>query len=356
MTQTVSVASFPPPIPRNPYQAILYRHLAAEGVALEPEPALTLDWLWRNRRRVATLHFHWPELYYRHVSSVRAATTALSWLRFGIYLARLVTARRLGYRLVWTVHQLRPHESFVPRLDSVAARALARLCSALIVHDGATAERVGLELGSGAKTTVVPHGSYVGVYPPGRGRDETRAALGIPVDAFVALSFGQVRRYKDLGLLVDAFRRAAIERGVLLIAGLPTDQVEARRLEEDARANPFLRLLLEYVPDERVAELYAASDVAVSSRSDGGTSGALVLALSMGVPVVAAAPALEASGGRAIGWSFEPGNPVSLASALRDAAEDRAGRAEKARAGFEQVNRVGWREVAVATAAVLRPA
>ena len=44
---------------------------------------------------------------------------------------------------------------------------------------------------------------------------------------------------------------------------------------------------LGFVPTDQVRELFEAADAAVVARRDGGTSGALVLALSLGVPVVA---------------------------------------------------------------------
>ena len=46
--------------------------------------------------------------------------------------------------------------------------------------------------------------------------------------------------------------------------------------------------LLEFVPEERVAELFHACDAAVLPTGEAGTSGSLILALSMGLPVVAA--------------------------------------------------------------------
>jgi len=349
------VASFPPPIARNPYQRLLYEHLAAEGVVLDAAPRLRLGWMWRNRSRVQVLHFHWPEWYYRHASSSQLVRALVPWPRFVLFAIRLWAARLLGYRLIWTVHQVTPHEAVQGPLDQLAARVLASLSVGLIVHDEATASAIAREFGAKAKVHLIPHGSYVGVYPEGRARGEVRRALAIPDDSFVVLSFGQVRRYKDLGLLVDAFTRAAIEGAVLVIAGLPTDEEESKRLLRASQENRFLVPLLDYIPDERVAELYGASDVAVSARGDGGTSGALILALSLGLPVVAAsAPAYaELTGEGSAGWLFTPGDAGSLATMLRAAmdASDLADRAQRAR---ECAGRLAWPEIAARTAALFR--
>ena len=208
------------------------------------------------------------------------------------------------------------------------------------------------------KLAIVPHGSYVGVYPTGRSRDTVRDELGIPADAFVFLCFGHVRAYKELGLLLEAFRAMDDDEVILLLAGLPLDDVSATEAERCAAEDARLRLLLEFIPDDRVVELFEACDVAVLPRSDGGTSGALILALSLGLPVVAAAtPAYEEplAGGEA-GWLFEPGDPASLGSALRQAASDRPLAARKRVAALEQGKRMSWTEAAARTAALFQAA
>jgi glycosyltransferase involved in cell wall biosynthesis len=350
------VASLPAPIVRNPYQSLLYRHLEAEGITVAEAPRFCFGWLWRNRGSIAVLHFHWPEPYYRHYFRSPLLSALLSWVRFGLFAGRLVAARVLGYGIVWTVHQVHPHETESRALDRAAAVVLARLSACLIVHDAATAAAVARPLGSAANIRLIPHGSYVGVYPEGRGRDEVRRSLGIAPEAFVVLSFGQIRRYKDLGFLTESFERAAVEGAVLLVTGLPVDEEESRRLVEAAGASPQVVVRLGYVPDDGVAELFHASDLAVSARNDGGTSGALILALSLGVPVVAASAYEDLTDGGRAGWHFEPGSVESLAASLRAAAADPGARAEKGRAALERATRLAWPEIAAETAAVLRSA
>ena len=353
------VVSFPPPIDRNPYQALLYRHLADQGVEVGSAGRFTVGWLHENRALVTTLHFHWPEYYYRFDRGPLATRGLLSWARLVLFAVRLTVARRLGYRIVWTVHQLSPHESSSRRLDRAGAWLLARSSHVLIALDRSTAGALATELsGSAARVRVIPHGSYIGVYPRGRPRAEVRSHLGISGDAFVVLSFGQIRKYKQVDVLVEGFRAAHIPQGALLVAGLPLDGEESRQLAEAAGAGREIVTVMEFVPNEGVAELFDASDVAVTTRIDGGTSGAAVLALSLGLPIVAPSlPAYEelTGGGRA-GWHFDSGDAGSLAAALRLAAASPAVRAEKARAALERAERLAWPEIAAQTAAALRPA
>src|SRR5947208_7229019 len=101
------ITSFPPAIPQNPYQRLLYAHLDDLGVPLETADRFDVGWLRRARREVAALHFHWPQGYYRHVG--RGAVLA-SWLKLALLALRLAFARLLRYRVLWTVHQVYPHE------------------------------------------------------------------------------------------------------------------------------------------------------------------------------------------------------------------------------------------------------
>jgi glycosyltransferase involved in cell wall biosynthesis len=115
--------------------------------------------------------------------------------------------------------------------------------------------------------------------------------------------------------------------------------------------------MIGFVPDDQVAELFAASDVAVLSRGDGGTSGALVLALSLGVPVVAAATETYAqlSGDEVTGWTFDPGDPRSLREALEHAAcSEGAQRAAMGAAARRQAELLSWPAIGERTAVLLK--
>jgi beta-1,4-mannosyltransferase len=355
----IVVASFPPAIRENPYQRLLYEHLETHGFEPALRPRFKLGWLWRHRGgRVGILHFHWPQAYYRHEKGPTRLRLPLSWLRLGLFVQRLLTARLLGYRLLWTVHQLYPHETRSQRLDRAAAAALARASHSLIVHDRFTYDRVLDALPSVArKLAVVPHGSYVGVYPGGRSREEVRRELGITASAVAFLCFGHLRGYKNLDLLLDAFRRVAATDAVLVVAGLPLDEGAEHLVRGAAATDGRVRPLLRFVPDSQVAELFGACDVGVFPRGDGGTSGALILALSLGLPVVAAEQPgyLELTGHGLAGWHFEPGNGASLEVALQDCARDQRAREDKARAALAAARALRWEDTAAKTAALMRP-
>ena len=341
------IASFPPSIAQNPYQRLLYDHVSKQGVELVDHAEFKLPWLWRNRGEVRLLHFHWPQSYYLWLWGPVWARTPLSWLRLILFRVRLASARLLGYRILWTVHQVYPHETVSRWIDRLAGRALARACHRLIAHDRTTAERIERELGVEAtRVTILAHGSYGGVYRPGRERQAMRVALDLAPDLFVFLSFGHVRQYKDLDFLLSAFREVEHPGVALLVAGLPLDEASVESVRRAAARDPRVRLLLEFVPEEGVAELFAACDAAVVARSDGGTSGALVLALSLGLPVVAVnAPTYaDLLGGGKAGWLFDSGSQPSLAATLAEAASDPEGAVRRASEARAVAQGLRWEE------------
>ena len=340
----------------NPYQRLLYGQLAAHGLELEQGAEFRIRWLWRRRGKVELLHFHWPHGYWRASSRRRLGGPLADWLYLGVFAARLAGARMLGYRVAWTIHQVYSHEHSVSRLDRTGARLLARSADVLFAHDQATADHARSELALPARrVAVVPHGSYLGVYRSTRTREEARRELGLDEGQFVFLHFGDVRGYKDIDRLLRAFRAARLPEAALVVAGSDRGPSgEAAR--EASRADTRIVPLLGFVEDDRVAELYAAADVAVVARGDGGTSGSLILALSMGKPVVAADRRAyrDLLGGDEAGCLFEPGDERSLSGALeRAAAATATERASKGQAALARAEALDWTEIGRATADLL---
>jgi beta-1,4-mannosyltransferase len=352
-----SLASFPPVLAANPYQRLLYEQLVELGIPLAPAESLRLGSLRRMRSSVRYLHFHWPQSYWRHEHGPTLLRGPLSLAKIALFGLRLAVARAFGFRIAWTVHQVTPHEPAGERVDRLGARVLARFSHVLLAHDEATVDEVRVKLGRAAACVLVaPKGPGVGFYPAARARAEVRSELGLDPRTTAFLAFGDLRAYKAVELLLEAFRTAPLDDAVLLVAG--SDRLgRGRAVLAAADSDPRIRPLLGFVPDEQVAELFGAADVAVVARGDGSTSGSLVLALSMGVPVVAARqPAYEGlTGGGAAGWLFEPDDVAALGAAL--VAAEAAGaeeRERRGRAGRRLAERVRWPDIGARTAELLR--
>jgi beta-1,4-mannosyltransferase len=154
----------------NPYQRLLHAELERRAFRFRalrggPAPAAEVD----------LVHLNWLEFLVRSggpLSGLRA------WRRA---LRLLLGLRRARAGVVWTVHNLVPHEPEHPRLERWLARRVARRADALVVHSRYAAERVRDSLGRDAEVFVAPHAGYVGCLPEERrGRAELRRELDLP--------------------------------------------------------------------------------------------------------------------------------------------------------------------------------
>ncbi|HEX7300575.1 MAG TPA: glycosyltransferase [Solirubrobacteraceae bacterium] len=317
-----------PVLAENPYQQILERELEALGATFEHPRRLTLRWALRTS--VAVLHLHWIE-YLTGSHATESLHRPRVALRTARLFAVLLVLRARGVRLVWTVHNLRPHDARHPRFDLVVARLVARLAHRLIAHSRYAAQVVQRTYGVG-DVSVAYHGGYEDQYrAEGVDRAAARLRLGLPEDAHVVLAFGLIRAYKRIPELIARFRDLIDPDRRLVVAGRPASaglEAEVRAAAADDRR---VILMLSHIPDDQVAELHLAADVAVLAYRDVFSSGALMLALSLGVPVVApqgstadelaGPPAVEPYVGTDVGGALARTKPIDRDAARRAALE-----------------------------------
>ena len=350
LPRTLRVAQLPPQrAGATSYLTLLSGALQDAGIEVTPRGVAEL-WRVGWTREVDVVHLHWLE-FIAPSAPGGASALARTLVRHVRLIVLLAWLRMRGIRLVWTVHNLGPHEPVRPRLESVLSRAVSRICHALVAHSTYARERILERWGTDGEVAVIPHGNYAGLFaPPPTTREELRGEWGIPQDAYVFLAFGQIRPYKRLPDLLSAFGALTGDDVRLLIVGKPVVADEARRLQEAAEADNRVLLDLREVPDAEVAGLHLSADAAVLAYRDVFSSGALLLALSLGLPVVAPDQGTAAEiAGREAGELFASGE---LTAALdRARAADRTARADGACAVAE---RYGWDRVGRETAGLYR--
>ncbi len=211
---------FTPCSPANPYQALLADALRRRGVDMVMEPTdWRIDLSRRKTRGVQVVHLHWLGPLF--VGRKRWVALAKA-LRFLWQLSRL---RMAGVRIVWTVHNIFGHEREHAWLDRFVSRRVARLAHAIITHCDCAKEQAMRAYGlrDGRKFAVVPHAHYIGVYANTVPRDDARRKLQLPGDAPVFLFLGQIRPYKGVLEMIEAFT-ALQGAAQLVIAGKPNTQ------------------------------------------------------------------------------------------------------------------------------------
>lgn len=336
---------------QNPFQALLTSRVEEQGIVhvgmdrladLDDPLALpALAGLREGTGATVVLHLHWLARVLRDVASEAEGRE-----RVDRFLAAIDAFRSRGGRLVWTVHNILPHDSRSPALDLDLRRAVVERADVVHVLSAGTVEAAApwYELPPG-KVLHLPHPSYRGAYPQVGTDAEARVSYGFDPDDLVFGVVGHLRPYKGLDGLLDAFTAVAARGGAagalatphaaarasspganqtprhrLLIAGKPAADPGIQALLDRARSHPDVVVDARPIPPEELARPIQASDVIVLPYRSSLNSGALLLALTFGRPVIAAtSPHVSETVGSDAAITFEPDDRGALESALRAA-------------------------------------
>ncbi len=265
-----------------------------------------------------------------------------------IVLLHLALLRLLRIPLVFTAHQVTPHEPI--RLQDSLYRTIHRLAPHIIAHSEFDRDRLRREFGVAQdRVSVIPHGEY-GFFDrigPPPDRDQARRELGLGKDDQVALFFGYIREYKGLDLLLEAWPAVAAAQPAarLLVAGDPVRLPPPRREELAAWAERLGALHhFGYVSLADVSRYFRAADVLVLPYREICQSGVLLAGLALGVPVIATSVGglteMLRDGHNAV--VIPPESPEALARALVRVLGDPSLRTSLAAAGLQTASEHAW--------------
>jgi beta-1,4-mannosyltransferase len=322
----------------NPYIELLSRTLKREGLA--PQFSRKVNAIWGSKTlRTAVLHLHWAETLYciRASSSWRSkwigkllcnrvVAPARSLCRLSFGLLTIAVCKLRGAWIVYTVHNLEPHsdEASDRLLHRIATWSAVKLANRVHVHSEATREVIKADYGREDGVVVIPLGNFMDHYPRGISRREARDTLRIAPDLIVFLFLGLIRPYKGIEELVPAFLDLGtnLANKRLLIVGAVQDKKFQARIASIMASQPSIKLVADYVTDEKLQVFLAACDLAVFPYRTATTSAAAVLALSFGRPVIGpVSPAFSHLVTEQTGVLYDPGVPGALTAALRTGAE-----------------------------------
>ena len=248
------VGSIPLDSGDNPYLSLLYEAIRRDGVAFELADIRP----WRLRPSscgYSVLHVHWPE-YVMAGTGKGAAHVARATLAASAFRSAVRRLQRRHIRLVWTVHNIRPHDVPAPQAQLALYSWLAEAADAAIVHTAFAGHLVRDKLGRTGPGYLARHGNFIDVYPPPtESRRALRERYGFGDHDDVILVFGQMRRYKGLRELTEDFMEAAPRSARLLLAGSPTDRALVTELEALAAQDDRVVIDARRVPDSEVSGL-----------------------------------------------------------------------------------------------------
>lgn len=214
--------------------------------------------------RYDIFHVHWPEYLARGKSwPIGLARSAL----FTLLLARLWLFR---VPIVRTVHNISPHEN-----SGGLERRLLRWCERqtilFIRLNEATA------LATPKSIVTILHGHY---------KDRFRHhSLPNRVPGRL-LYFGLIRPYKGVEELISTFSKMASDSLTLRIVGKPLQGL-GKNVAEACQLDPRISARLEFVEDAVLVQEIGQAELVVLPYREMHNSGALLVALSLGRPVLA---------------------------------------------------------------------
>jgi len=290
----------------NPYHRLLF---AADG-RYQPVRSTVADAIEGGGD---LLHVHWEEHVLR---DQRTATEAE--LSADYFIGRLKEFAARGGRIVWTIHNARPHEGQYMAVFTRLQVELGRQCDRVMVHNLEAARIAVEELGvPQSRLYYLPHPSYLGIYEA-----EARTAARVRgSDGKRVLLLGKLRRYKGIEFMLEAlFPVASPGEFDVHIAGetLPNDEYGQELLRLFARY-PQVEVDMRRIEDSEIADLVTGARCVLLPYERFLTSGVALLALTFGTPVVApdTRQLREVLPAAAHEFLFEPSNADDLRAKTR---------------------------------------
>ena len=311
------VIAYYPHSPGNPYQDMLYASAVKQrmiAIPFEDAGALAASRLAEFGRNLV-VHVQWT------APILGPGMTPAEARKHGDKFLRTIgSLQSRGARLVWTIHNVLPHECRFPDEEAAFRQKLADQADLVHVMCERTAEFVSAYYTLPAdKIHVVPHPAYVDVYPNVIDQAHARAELGLKPEHTVFCFFGGIRPYKRVDALLEAFEAVAGAKpeSRLIIVGPPGPFPEVAELVERCDADPRIIGNFNRIPDADIQLYMNAADVIVLPHRAVLNSGSAMLAFSFARPVIA--PALGCIGELLtpdVSITFDLEDPQALTKAM----------------------------------------
>lgn len=310
----------------NPYLTQLVASLPAEV------EARGFSWKSAVLGRQDAIHLHWPETLLRGTSPLKVIRRRL------LFSGLLVAARLRGTALVRTAHNEASHEP-VSRLDGWLLRRCDAQTSLWIRLSDET------RIAADAPVTTIPHGHYRDWFAEYERSDRIAGRV---------LFFGLIRPYKGVPALAKAFSQLSDPEATLRIVGKPNSAALETEVTSLVDRDDRISARFGYVDDAELVAEISAAQLVVLPYEELHNSGVLLLALSLGTPVLVPDGSITRALADEVGpgWvhrysgSFEP-------EALRTALDDVRG---MERAASPDLSRREWPAIGASHAAAYRRA
>ncbi|NJD51869.1 MAG: glycosyltransferase [Candidatus Methanoperedens sp.] len=228
------------------------------------------------------IHIHWTYPY------IFGDNKIITIIKSSEFIFELFLLKLSGISVIWTVHNIINHEGKFKNVELFFNKILARLCNNVIVHCSFAKKEVMKVYGiNGSNITVIPHGNYIGSYENVISYSQARERLKLNMKDIVFLNFGQIRPYKGINELITSFETLNNPNVRLLIVGKPLNNKVAQDILDRCQNNTHIKTFFGFIPDNEVQVYMNAADIVILPYKDILTSGAVIIAMSFGRPIIA---------------------------------------------------------------------
>lgn len=216
------------------------------------------------------------------------------------------------------VDNIVPHEKRPG--DWIFSKYFTGACNDFLVMSGSVGEEI--QTFTHKPVRLAPHPIY-DTYGEAINKVQARQALGVPLEAHIALFFGFIRAYKGLDILLNALSMAP---GIhLIVAGEPYESWEPYQaiIDENGLADR-VHLFTDFIPSAQVRVFFSAADIVAQPYRTATQSGISQIAYHFEKPMIVSnvggLPEIVTNG--VSGYVTDP-EATSIAAALIDFFQNR---------------------------------
>lgn len=221
------------------------------------------------------LHLHWPEYFIRK-------SRFLTIITLLYFIVMVSVMRMLRTKIIWTVHNVTPHNNYYPALYARVIRYFVRRLDGVIFMSIASQKEMVKRYPGIRKipNLINPHPFYT-KYPNTCTKDYAKSRLNLNCEARVILFFGRIDHYKNVNGLIKKFLAESQDKMHLVIAGKPTPLMRTQIMNQiEGRNN--ISIFFGHIPDDEVQFYFNAADLVVLPFSRITNSGSVILSLTFG--------------------------------------------------------------------------
>lgn len=229
-------------------------------------------------KRYDIFHLHWPDYFF--VRSIYK-----TFFRIIYFLLIICVFKLRKTKLIWTIHNLEPHENHHPWLNYKIVGLWSYLIDGYTVMSevSSTLARRKYPILKQKKMKMIYHSTYEN-YQNIVSKSEARKKFKIEKNSKVLLFFGNICNYKNIPLLISEFKKLNNKKFTLIIAGnVKCISLKKEIIKQSKKLN--IQLHLRFIFEHEVQFFFNASDIVILPFKNILNSGSAMLALSFRRPI-----------------------------------------------------------------------